>query len=206
MNSLNAYLATAVILASSYVSAQTSSTVPGTSQPTILYGAAYYNEYMPADLQPGRLDKDVAMMKEAGITVVRMGESTWSLWEPEDGRFEYAWMDRLVDALGKAGIKVILGTPTYSVPTWMVHEHPEILARYQGADTNTTYGIRQNMDTDNPTFRFYAQRVITNMVSHYRDNPTVIGWQIDNETSSYGASNPQVFSEFVERLKKKFGT
>ena len=56
------------------------------------------------------------MMKAAGLNVVRMGESTWSLWEPEDGRFEYAWMDRVVDAMGKAGIKVILGTPTYSVP------------------------------------------------------------------------------------------
>jgi beta-galactosidase len=178
----------------------------GASQPTILYGAAYYNEYMPADLQPGRLEKDVALMKDAGISVVRMGESTWSLWEPEDGHFEYAWMDRVVDAMGKAGIKVIMGTPTYSVPTWMVHEHPEVLARYQGADANTTYGMRQNMDTDNPTFRFYAQRVITNMVAHYRDNPTVIGWQIDNETGSYGAYNHDVFTGFVNHLKQKFGT
>src|ERR1700744_5593077 len=82
----------------------------------VLYGAAYYNEYMPADLQPGRLDKDIALMKQADISVVRMGESTWSLWEPEDGRFEYAWMDRVVDVMGNAGIKVILGTPTYSIP------------------------------------------------------------------------------------------
>jgi beta-galactosidase len=176
------------------------------SQPSILYGAAYYNEYMPADLQPGRLEKDVALMKEAGITVVRMGESTWSLWEPEDGRFEYAWMDRVVDAMGKAGIKVIMGTPTYSIPTWMAHSHPEVLARYQGADANTTYGMRQNMDTDNPTFRFYAQRVITNLVTHYRDNPTVIGWQIDNETGSYGAYNPDVFAGFVNYLKQKFAS
>ena len=62
--------------------------------------AAYYDEYMPADLQPGRLEKDVSLMKEAGISVVRMGESTWSLWEPADGQFEYAWMDRIVDAMG----------------------------------------------------------------------------------------------------------
>ena len=176
------------------------------AQSTILYGAAYYNEYMPADLQPGRLEKDVAMMKEAGISVVRMGESTWSLWEPEDGHFEYAWMDHVVDAMGKAGIKVIMGTPTYSVPTWMVHAHPEILVRYQGADANTTYGMRQNMDTDNPTFRFYAQRVIANMVSHYKDNPTVIGWQIDNETGSYVAYNHDVFVGFVNHLKQKFGS
>ena len=92
---------------------------------TILYGAAYYHEYMPYE----RLDKDVAMMKAAGLTVVRMGESTWSLWEPKDGRFEYGWMDRVVAAMDKAGIKVILGTPTYSIPAWMAHKHPEILAR-----------------------------------------------------------------------------
>ena len=94
----------------------------------VLYGAAYYNEYMPGD-QAARLDKDVALMKAAGLNVVRMGESTWSLWEPEDGRFEYAWMDRVVDTMGKSGIKVILGTPTYSIPAWMARKHAEILAQ-----------------------------------------------------------------------------
>src|SRR5580692_2626655 len=195
-----------MMMAAASVFGQDAFPVPGASQPTILYGAAYYNEYMPADLQSGRLDKDVAMMKEAGISVVRMGESTWSLWEPEDGHFEYAWMDRIVDAMGRAGIKVIMGTPTYSVPTWMAHAHPEILVRYQGTDTNTTYGMRQNMDTDNPIFRHYSERVITNLVAHYRDNPAVIGWQIDNETGSYGAYNHDVFVGFVNHLKQKFGT
>ena len=63
---------------------------PTTVIPNVLYGAAYYNEYMPADLQPGRLEKDVALMQLTGISVVRMGESTWSLWEPSDGTFDYA--------------------------------------------------------------------------------------------------------------------
>src|SRR5579863_9994115 len=108
-----------------------SSDAPQIDFPNVLYGAAYYNEYMPQDTpdaQAARLEKDVELMKAAGLNVVRMGESTWSLWEPEDGRFEYAWMDRIVDAMSKAGIKVILGTPTYSVPAWMAHQHPEILA------------------------------------------------------------------------------
>jgi beta-galactosidase len=173
---------------------------PGTMS-NVLYGAAYYSEYNPYE----RLDKDVALMKAADITVVRMGESTWSLWEPEDGKFEYAWMDRVVDAMGKAGIKVIMGTPTYSIPTWMYHTHPEILARPLGGAA-TFYGMRQNMDTDNVTYRFYAGRLIRNLVEHYRDNPTVIGWQVDNETSSYGASNPDVFAGFVDHLKQKFGS
>lgn len=169
--------------------------------PTVLYGAAYYHEYMPYD----RLDKDVALMHDAGLTVVRMGESTWSLWEPEDGHFEYTWMDRVVEAMQKAGIKVIMGTPTYSIPTWMYHAHPEVLARPLGG-AKVFYGMRQNMDTDNPTFRFYAERLIRNLVEHYRDNPAVIGWQIDNETASYGASNHDVFVGFVNHLKEKFGT
>ncbi len=179
--------------------------------PNALYGVAYYNEYMPGD-QAARLETDVKMMKAAGITVVRMGESTWSLWEPEDGRFEYAWMDKIVDAMGKAGIKVILGTPTYSIPAWMAHQHPEILADripggpFGGQPVASAYGIRQNMDTDSPAFRFYAERLIRHIASHYRDNPYVIGWQIDNETSSYGAANPDVFIGFQHYLEKKFVT
>ena len=188
---------------------------PNLDFPTVLYGAAYYNEYMPQDTptaQDERLVKDVALMKAAGLTVVRMGESTWSLWEPEDGRFEYAWMDRVVDAMGKAGIKVILGTPTYSLPAWMAHQHPEILAdrtpggMFGGQPVRSAYGIRQNMDTDSPAYRFYAERLIRHIVAHYKDNPTVIGWQLDNETSPYDAANHDVFVGFQHYLEKKFVT
>jgi len=206
------FLALLALLCAAILTARADSAAAITPDfPTVLYGAAYYNEYMPGD-QAARLDKDVSLMKDAGLNVVRMGESTWSLWEPEDGKFEYAWMDRVVDAMGKAGIKVILGTPTYSVPAWMAHQHPEILARrmnggmYGGPSTESTYGMRQNMDTDSPAFRFYAERMIRHIVAHYKDNPNVIGWQIDNETSSYEAANPDVFIGFQHYLERKFVT
>ncbi len=195
----------AMLIASASAAAQST---PNLNFPTVLYGAAYYNEYTPQDTpnsQAARLDKDVAMMKAAGLNVVRMGESTWSLWEPEDGQFDYAWMDRIVDAMGKAGIKVILGTPTYSIPAWMAHQHPEILAHYSDGRTNS-YGPRQNMDTDSPAYRFYTERLIRHIVAHYKDNPTVIGWQLDNETSSYNADNTDVFIGFQHYLEKKFVT
>ena len=187
---------------------------PDLSFPTVLYGAAYYNEYMPGDDadHAARLEKDVALMKAAGLNVVRMGESTWSLWEPADGQFEYAWMDRVVDAMAKAGIKVILGTPTYAIPAWMAHQHPEIFAEripagmFGGKPIASTYGLRQNMDTDSPAYRFYAERLIRHIVAHYKDNPTVIGWQLDNETGSYDAANTDVFIGFQHYLEKKFKT
>ena len=168
---------------------------------TILYGAAYYPEYMPYD----RLDKDVQLMHEAGISVVRIGESSWGLWEPQDGTFEFAWMDRVVTKLNEAGIKIILGTPTYSIPAWMYKEHPEIMARHLGGQT-IDYGLRQNFDTSNPTYRFYCERVIRKILAHYKDNPGVIGYQIDNETSSYGAANHDVQAGFENYLKAKFKT
>jgi beta-galactosidase len=168
---------------------------------TVLYGAAFYEEYMPED----RLDKDVELMQQAGISVVRVGESTWSVWEPQDGHFEFAWMDRIVERLARAHIRVIMGTPTYSIPPWMFKEHPEILVtRLDGQ--KATYGIRQNMDVTNADFLRYAERVIRKIAEHYRDNRAIIGYQIDNETTSYGTAGPNVQAGFVRYLQEKFGT
>src|ERR1039458_5783751 len=154
---------------------------------TILYGAAYYPEYMPYD----RLEEDAKLMQQAGINVVRVGEFSWGLWEPEDGRFEFAWMDRVVDRMQKAGIKVIMGTPTASIPAWLYKTHPEIIVTK--ADGSKMYfGMRQNADMLNPTYRFYSERVTRKIVEHYRDNSAVIGYQIDNETGSLDPVNPDV--------------
>src|SRR4030042_1882837 len=120
----------------------------------ILYGVAYYHEYMPYE----RLDEDIRLMKESGISVVRVGESTWSLFEPREGEFEFAWMDRIIDKMHAAGLKVILGTPTYSIPAWLWHRHPEVLLTYRGGE-KANYGIRQNMNITNPTFLFYSERI-----------------------------------------------
>lgn len=168
---------------------------------TVLYGVAYYSEYMPYE----RLEQDVQLMQQAGINVVRLGESSWGLWEPEDGRFEYAWMDHIVERMQHAGIKVIMGTPTYSIPAWLYKEHPEIAIQRFGGQT-ITFGYRQNTDLANATYRFYCERVIRKIVAHYKDNPAVIGFQVDNETSSGAAANPDVQAGFVSYLQHKFKT
>lgn len=168
---------------------------------TILYGAAYHPEYMPYD----RTDTDIALMKKAGINVVRVGESTWGLWEPEDGHFEYAWMDQVIEKLRAAGIGVILGTPTYSIPAWMYKKHPEMVVTRLGGQY-LYYGLRQNTDLMNQQYRFYCERVIRKILEHYKDNPAVIGYQIDNETSSAGAANPDVQEGFKAYLIAKYNT
>ncbi|NWF88350.1 MAG: beta-galactosidase [Ignavibacteriaceae bacterium] len=168
---------------------------------TILYGASFYEEYMPYE----RLEEDVKLMEDAGITVVRLGESTWSSWEPEDGKFQFDWMDRIINRLHKAGIKVIFGTPTYSIPPWLYKKHPEILLTKIN-ETKSYYGPRQNMDITNPDYLFYSERIIRKLLEHYKDHPAIIGWQIDNETSSYGTAGKNVQKAFVDYLKEKFKT
>ena len=85
---------------------------------TILYGASYYWEYMPQE----RLEKDFELMEKAGLSFIRVGESSWGVLEPGDGRFEFDWLGRVLDRAHKAGIRVILGTPTYSIPAWLYQE------------------------------------------------------------------------------------
>ncbi len=184
---------------------------------TVLYGAAYYHEYQPYD----RLDQDIALMQQAGITVVRVGESTWTSWEPRDGDFQFAWMDRIVDAMNKAGIRVVMGTPTYSIPPWLHKKFPDILVTHFGTAPPMTdpwngtypsavapgaYGPRQNMDFLHPEFRRYSERIIRKIAERYARHPAVIGWQVDNETAPNGVALPNVQRAFVERLKEKFGT
>jgi beta-galactosidase len=165
----------------------------------VLYGAAYYHEYMPSE----RLDEDIRMMKEAGVSVVRVGESTWSLFEPQEGVFEFDWMDRVLDKMHQAGIRVILGTPTYSIPAWMAHRYPEVLAEYAKGG-KAYYGIRQNTDFTNPTYLFLCERIIRKMMAHYAKHPAIIGYQVDNEVEARGVNNRDYFVGFRRYIKDKF--
>ena len=169
--------------------------------PTVLYGVSYYHEYMPYE----RLEKDVELMEKAGITFARVGESTWGVLEPRDGEFDFAWLESVIDRLHKAGIKVILGTPTYSIPAWLFKKHPEIQVKPIN-QPRYTYGLRQMTDLTHPTYRFYAERIIRKVVGHFKDHPAIIGYQLDNETHASGTADAHVQSLFREHVKRKFKT
>ena len=164
----------------------------------LLYGVAYYDEYMPYD----RLEQDVAMMKKAGINTVRIAESTWSTCEPQEGVFDFSHVIRVLDAMEKAGINVIIGTPTYAVPTWMVKAHPDVIATTKNGQG--IYGARQIMDITNPVYLFYAERVIRELMKVSAHRKCVIGFQIDNETKYYGTAGKNVQLQFIKYLREKF--
>ena len=166
----------------------------------ILYGVAYYYEYMPEE----RLEEDAKLMKECGINVVRIAESTWAYQEPQDGVFNMDYLTRIMDVMYENGIKVIVGTPTYAFPSWLAKKHPDILLTNK--DGQKHYGARQIMDITNPDFLFYAERIIRKLMEKTASHPAVIGFQVDNETKHYHTEGEVVQSKFVEHLKLKFGT
>jgi beta-galactosidase len=165
------------------------------------YGAAYYPEYQPYD----RLERDIALMREANLTFVRLGESTWSNWEPADGRFEFGWMEKVVDALHEAGIEVLLGTPTYAIPPWLHRKYPEIMA-VRARGERVWYGGRQNVDLTHAAYRFHAERVIRAVVGHFAGHPAVIGYQVDNETGVELPHNRTVVEHFRDWLRTTYGS
>ncbi|MDD3403671.1 MAG: beta-galactosidase [Hespellia sp.] len=166
----------------------------------LLYGCAYYLEYMPYE----QLKEDLEMMSNAGMNVVRIAESTWSTLEPADGVFDFSFIDRVLDETEKRNMKVIIGTPTYAIPSWMVKKDANVMVMTK--EGRAAYGHRQTMNIMSETYRFYAERVIRKLLAHTADRAHVIGFQIDNETKHYGNAGHEVQTLFKEYLKEKFHT
>jgi beta-galactosidase len=171
---------------------------------TIRFGVDYYPEHWPKE----RWGADAVLMREAGIEVVRMAEFAWAKMEPEPGRYDFNWLDEAIDVLAKEGIKTVLGTPTAAPPAWMIERHPEILpVRRDG--TRVSFGGRHHDCQSNQTYRGYIVRFVRLMAQHFRDNPNVVGWQVDNEL---GNSHQQLcFCDSCHRsfhswLKRKYVT
>ncbi|MGW0943228.1 beta-galactosidase [Streptomyces sp. NPDC002623] len=178
---------------------QASSTPPGLPE-HVLFGAAYYPEYSPNR----SVDTDLDLMAEAGMNVVRVGESVWSTWEPEDGRFELDWLQEVFDGCQARNMSVILGTPTYAVPMWLARKHPDIAAE-QPDGRRVPWGGRQEMDLTHPAYRFHAERVIRAVIGRYASHPALIGYQVDNEPGLRLLHNPGVVEAFTEELRKTYG-
>jgi len=167
---------------------------------TVLYGAAYYPEYMPYE----RTDEDIALMKKAGISVVRIGNppgdcgsrktadsSTrgWTAWSKSCTRRESA------SSWGRRRIPFLHGYIRSTPKSWS-----------RGLAGNTCTTVAAEHRPDESAYRFYCERVIRKIMEHYKDNPAIIGYQIDNETSSAGAANKDVQEGFRNYLKAKFKT
>ncbi|MBB3111142.1 beta-galactosidase [Paenibacillus phyllosphaerae] len=166
-------------------------------------GVCYYPEHWDESLWAD----DFRRMKEMGFSIVRVGEFAWSIFEPEEGRFEFALFDRALDLAHAHGLQVIMGTPTATPPAWLTHKHPEVLNANQDG-LLYQHGMRAHHNYNSPVYLDYCARIVRTMAEHYRDHPAIVGWQIDNELNCeidvyYSESDHRAFRVW---LQEKYGT
>lgn len=139
-------------------------------------GVCYYPEHWPEHLWA----EDARRMADTGLTWVRIGEFAWSRLEPEPGQLDFDWLDRAIETLGAAGLKVVLGTPTATPPRWMIERHPDMLAiDAQGCPRK--FGSRRHYCFSHAGYLSECRRIVTLLARRYGRNPYVCAWQTDNE-------------------------
>ena len=168
------------------------------------FGVDYFLEHWSRE----RWHQDARMMKDLGVRIVRVGEFTWGRSEPQEGVYDFSWLDEAVDTFARQSIKVVLCTPTACPPIWLVEKYPDILpideeGRMRG------FGSRRHYCVNNPIYQHYTEQIVSKITGHFKDNPAVIGWQIDNEL---GCSNTaRCYCNYCSKalrewLKNKHGT
>ena len=181
------------------VGATAVATVPTTGLPQPLeYGTAWYPEQWPE----AGWDTDLKLMQDGGFTFIRIGEFSWSTIEPIEGRYEWGWLDRAIEHARTHHLKVVLGTPTAAPPAWMTTQYPEILLVEQNG-IRSRHGGRRHFSVGSARYREKAGQIAALMAQRYGHDPSVIGFQIDNE---YGRAtfDDETSARFHRWLQAKY--
>ncbi len=167
-------------------------------------GVCYYPEHWPEE----RWATDARLMREAGLSIVRIGEFAWAQMEPAEGVFDWGWLDRAVETLASEGLQIVLGTPTPTPPAWLVRACPEILP-VDAQGRVRRFGSRRHVCANSPAYRQHTERIVAALAQRYGTHPAVIGWQIDNEFGCHDTARcycPRCTEAFRRWLKARYGT
>ncbi len=163
--------------------------------PSLLLGAAWYPEQWPES----RWDKDLQLMEDAHLHVVRVGEFAWSTEEPAEGEYKLDWLARAIRLAAKHRIAVVLGTPTDAPPAWLTSKYPETL-RVDAGGRRAEHGGRRQFNYADPLYRKFCAQIVTKLAQRFGHDPDVIGWQIGNEYTdeSFDAGTRRQFDDWLE--------
>ena len=170
-------------------------------------GIAFGGDYNPDQWSEETWDDDVRLMKKAGVNTVALAIFSWDRIQPQENRWDFGWLDRIIDKLGKAGIATDLASATATAPLWLYEKHPEVLPCDKfGHPVNA--GSRQSWSPTSPVFKEYALTLCRKLAERYGSNPYVTAWHMGNE---YGWNNREDYSDnaleaFRAWCRRKYGT
>lgn len=169
------------------------------SRPTS-FGVYYYPQQWPRS----QWRRDFKGMAKLGFKFVHMAEFSWTYLEPEQGRYDFTWLDHAIELAHEAGLRVILGTPTAAPPSWMGYRYPHIY-RVDEHGQRHQHGIRAEVSLTNPIYKAFVRSIVTRMAEHYGHDPRVWGWQLDNEPSTFPDFSQSARRAFQRWLKRRYG-
>ena len=160
--------------------------------------------YHPHDSGHGQWEKDIALMKQAGFKVVRMGHLAWDSYEPADGKFNFDWFDTVMDMMNRAGIRVILDIAIRPAPLWLHHKFPSI--NITDANGHSLYpNTRYMVDIGDPDYQRYALRYADTLTRRYGKHPALLAFGIDNESGDgYFSYSGTARQRYIEWLRRKY--
>ena len=169
-----------------------------------LYVGANYHPH--DDKNPEKIQRDIQLMKEAGLNVVRMGHLAWDSYEPSEGNFDFEWFDKVMDMMNEAGIKVILDIAIRPAPIWLHHKYPSISITDENGDVHYP-NHRYMEDIGDPMYQKYAMRFTDVITKQYADHPALLAFGIDNESGDGRISYSETARQrFIAWLKNKYVT
>ena len=139
-------------------------------------GVDYYPEQWPSDL----LEEDLDNICELGCNAIRIAEFGWHRMEREEGKFDFSFYDHVIERAKARGLSIVMGTPTATIPAWLAKKHPSILSEFEDG-TKRVFGGRHVYCFNSKEMYAYSQRIIQAMAEHYKKEPAIVAWQIDNE-------------------------
>jgi len=153
---------------------------------------------------PGIFEEDLRLMKKSHCNLMSVGIFSWAALEPEEGKYDFDWLQKVLDGLHENGVSVFLATPSGARPAWMSRSYPEVL-RVQANRVRNLHGDRHNHCYTSPTYRKFVNKMNTALAERFGKHPAVVGWHISNE---YGGDChcPLCQNAFREFLKEKYGT
>ena len=146
-------------------------------------GVCYYPEHWAESMW----QEDALKMKKIGLTWVRIGEFAWKKIEPTEGQFDFDWLDNIIDILGDAGLKVVLGTPTATPPKWVLKKYPDMLARDENGNLRK-FGSRRHYCFSHKGYIQQCRDIVIRLAKRYGSNPYIAAWQTDNEYGCHDTS------------------
>ena len=164
-----------------------------------LTGAYYYPEHW----DESQWERDLKQMHELGFEFTHFAEFAWAQLEPQEGVYDFSWLDRAVALAAKYDLKVVMCTSTATPPVWLSRKYPEILLKSEDG-TVQDHGARQHASFASPVYRKLAYRMIEELVRHYGNDSRIIGWQLDNEPAVQFDYNQAAEEAFREFLKEKY--